>query len=64
MKCKIRESLVKKMTFGLLNFYKSISQKSKHKIIKMEKLFKKGVMVNNRYRVIKQIGKGVFGLVV
>jgi len=30
----------------------------------MEKLFKKGVMINNRYRVNKQIGKGVFGLVI
>ena len=60
--------MLKTMTYGLLDTYKKIKKKSKknesmqsdshlQKVLSSEKL------LNDRYKTVKVIGKGVFGVV-
>lgn len=60
--------MLKTMTNGLLDTYKRIKKKSKRKPSigddsQFQKLITSGKVMNERYKVDKVIGKGVFGVV-
>jgi hypothetical protein len=53
------------MTNKLLETYQSIAKKSKKADeVPIEQIFKQGTLITGRYKILKFLGQGVFGIVI
>lgn len=55
------DSLLKKMTYGLHETYNTIKNKIE---VPLDQIFKEGTLIKGQYKIIKYLGRGVFGMVV
>jgi hypothetical protein len=55
------DSLLKKMTYGLQETYNTIKNKIE---VPVDQIFKEDILIKGQYKIIKYLGRGVFGMVV
>lgn len=63
----VRDSIVKRLTKGLVETYQRIrkhGQQIEEGEVAIERIFKEGTVIRGKYRVVKYIGRGVFGMVI